>query len=172
MGYMTIISILNDGWSRIKENPKEFIDKIETGMFTYRGKQVSHFSIGTFSSPLAVVKSKHADVPQLVYCQHNSTTDISAVSENKDSLSQLKYHKEVLNNSKQLIEAAEERIYDIIGTRVLKMIQENEENITDLSIDEIYQYIKNDEWAKELKICNKTFAKYLKKNYKYIRVVC
>lgn len=170
MGYMTIISILNDGWSRIKDNPKEFIDKIETGMFSYRGKQVSHFSIGNFSSPLAVVKSKHADVPQLVYCQHNSTTDISAVSENKDSLNQLKYHKEVLNNSKKLIEAAEERIYDIVGARILESINTKGDKIEDLSIDEIHQYIKEDEWAKELKICNKTFAKYIKKNFKYIRV--
>lgn len=36
MGYMTTITILNDGFDQIKENPKEFVDAINDGMDGYR----------------------------------------------------------------------------------------------------------------------------------------
>ena len=32
MGYMTVVSILNDAWHDIKENPKAFIENISKGM--------------------------------------------------------------------------------------------------------------------------------------------
>lgn len=75
MGFMTIISILNDGWDAIKSNPEEFIKNIERGML-FGGSSVRSFGVGYHANPMMVKSSKHADFTQLVMACENRMTDL------------------------------------------------------------------------------------------------
>ena len=51
MGYMTVVSILNDGWHTIEEHPQEFVENIFNGMTEGRGpfekqKRVKSYPVG------------------------------------------------------------------------------------------------------------------------------
>lgn len=75
MGFMTIISILNDGWDAIKSKPEEFIKNIERGML-FGGSSVRSFGVGYHANPMMVKSSKHADFTQLVMACENRMTDL------------------------------------------------------------------------------------------------
>ncbi|WP_097005259.1 hypothetical protein [Lacrimispora amygdalina] len=170
MGYMTIISILNDAWETIKQHPEEFIDNIEKGMEYYRGKTVKSYPVGNHCNPMVVHQSEHADTPQLLLAHCNSMIDLNAVRENKDSLFHLKYHMKSLGLAKNLIKCAEENIYDVVGKRIVHSLQEDK-GANKMTLEEIIPYCEADEWRKELKIQSKVLAKYIKKNYIYIKAV-
>ena len=170
MGYMTVVSILNDAWETIKEHPEEFIDNIEKGMVCHRGETVKSYPVGNHCNPMEVHQSEHADIPQLLLAHGNAMIDLNAVRENKDSLFHLKYHMKSLGLAKNLIKCAEENIYDVVGKRIMDSLPEDME-ISKMTVEEIIPYCEADEWRKELKIQSKTLAKYIKKNYIYKKTV-
>ncbi|WP_373262240.1 hypothetical protein [Hungatella hathewayi] len=168
MGYMTIVSILNDAWDVIEKHPEEFIENIEKGMHLYKGKTINDFPVGNYCNPMEVHQSVHADVPQLLLAHRNALTDLNAVKENKDSLFLMQYQMESLQLAKNLIKCAEENIYDIVGKRVLDSIPV-EKNISKMELEEICKYCKANEWRKELKISSQTLAKHIKRYYSSIK---
>lgn len=165
MGYMTIISILNDGWETIKNHKDEFIEKIENAMVSKNGTKITHCSIHNFSSPLIVHSSQHADVPQVVLAQYNTMIDINESLKDNITLEQLKGRKKEIETVKSLIKCAEENVENVIGRRIKKAIKKDGKIIKELKIEEILDYLKRDEWAKEMKLCNKRFAKQIKQYY-------
>jgi len=103
MGFMTVVSILNDGWDTIKKHPDQFIENIEKGMNgnfesdigTYRS-MVNDYSVGNFANPMEVAKSFHADTLQVFFVGQNCMTMLTDYSakEKKDIEFQLKKIKE------------------------------------------------------------------------------
>lgn len=168
MGYMTIVSILNDAWDVIEKHPEEFIKNIEKGMHLYKGKTINDFPVGNYCNPMEVHQSVHADVPQLLLAHRNALTDLNAVKENKDSLFLMQYQMESLQLAKNLIKCAEENIYDIVGKKVLDSIPV-EKDASRMELEEIYEYCEDNEWRKELKISSKMLAKHIKRYYLSIK---
>lgn len=76
MGYMTVVSILNDAWETIKRHPEEFIENIEKGMNHpyYQDGAVQSYPVGNYYNPMEVAASFHADVPQVFYAGRNCMT--------------------------------------------------------------------------------------------------
>lgn len=169
MGYMTVISVLNDGFENIKRHPGQFLENIEKGMVS-NGPTVKSYPVGNHGNPMEVHRSVHADTPQLLLAHCNSLTDINAVRENKDSLFHLKRHMSEIKLAKNLIESAEDSIYDVVGKKVLDMIPEGKD-IANLSIEEIMPYCESSEWRQELNIPTNKLAKYIKRYYNYIKTV-
>lgn len=80
MGFMTEISILNDGWDRLKdsilEDPERFVSKIQELMNgdEHPGDLDDLMRLGNGST---VYRSHHADVPVLYLAWRNSFLDLS-----------------------------------------------------------------------------------------------
>ena len=80
MGYMTVVSILNDAWHDIKENPEQFIANIEKGMHDYdTSKVIHHYPISGYCNPMEVRRSFHANQSNLLLVGGNHMEDIVAI---------------------------------------------------------------------------------------------
>ena len=76
MGYMTVVSILNDAWATIKENPKQFIQNIEDGMENFYGHTVNSYPVGNYSNPMEVRRSFHANQSKVLVVGGNHMEDL------------------------------------------------------------------------------------------------
>lgn len=103
MGYMTVVSILNDGLDVIKKQPEEFVNNIECGVDgisadrKYRySNNVNDYPVGNFANPMEVAKSFHADNPQIFYVGQNCMTMLTdwTASSKEDMEFQLERIKE------------------------------------------------------------------------------
>ncbi|KAA9007261.1 hypothetical protein F4V43_01885 [Paenibacillus spiritus] len=118
MGYMTTITVLNDEFSQIKANPKEFVDKICEGMRGYRRSlnsieisNVNSFGIGNHCNNVIVAKSNHADDPRMFITYQNSMDIIGWGNDSKH----LEYRKRLLKIAKKMIEYEEQQIKKLEG---------------------------------------------------------
>lgn len=103
MGFMTVVSILNDGWDTIKKHPDQFIKNIEMGMAgddengirSYHS-MVNEYPVDNFSNPMEVAKSFHADTPHVFFAGRNCMTMLTDYSakDKKEIEFQLKRIKE------------------------------------------------------------------------------
>lgn len=111
MGYMTVVSVLNDGWPFIEKHPDQFVRNIFDGM-TGSGKSleklkmVNSYPVGNHCNPMQVAKSFHADCPQIFYVGQNSMTMLTDwTAKNKDDieaqLKQIKSAKSMLNHQEK-----------------------------------------------------------------------
>ncbi|WP_342423097.1 hypothetical protein [Paenibacillus sp. FSL E2-0178] len=114
MGYMTTITILNDGFSQIKDNPKEFVDKIGEGMNGNRRflgsteiNNVNSFGVGNHCNNVIVAKSNHADDPRLFISYQNS---MDTIGWGNDDSTHLEYRKRLVKIAKGMIQYEEEQI--------------------------------------------------------------
>lgn len=69
MGFMTEVSILNDRWGEIREEPKNFVEQIYESSMS-NGREPSYV-IGQTT----VAKTHHADVLRVYYAAGNSFFD-------------------------------------------------------------------------------------------------
>ena len=76
MGYMTCVSILNDGFDQIEKHPEEFVRNIKKGMSQYHGSSVESYPVGNHANPMDVKRSQHADTPQVVLLYANEMIDL------------------------------------------------------------------------------------------------
>jgi hypothetical protein len=76
MGYMTVVSILNDAWETIKENPDQLLKNIEEGMNSY-GNTVQSFPVGNHANPMEVHSSFHANHQVVLVVGGNHMEDLS-----------------------------------------------------------------------------------------------
>lgn len=76
MGFMTVVSILNDAWDTIKENPEQFIKNIEEGMENYHGSSVQHYPVGNYANPMEVHRSFHANLNKVLVVGGNHMEDL------------------------------------------------------------------------------------------------
>lgn len=77
MGYMTVVSILNDAWDTIKKNPKQFIENIEDGMENYHAPAVQHYPVGNYANPMEVHRSFHANLNKVLVVGGNHMEDLT-----------------------------------------------------------------------------------------------
>jgi len=121
MGYMTVISVLNDGWETIKNHADEFMENIENGMqggHVFR-RNVNTFSVGNHCNPMEVSKSFHADNAQVFYVGQNCMTMLTDWTTNnkrdiefqlkriKDAKSMINYREKELKEKLNIISAYE-----------------------------------------------------------------
>lgn len=120
MGYMTVVSILNDGWHTIKDNPDIFIENIQKGMQgEYRASTVQHYPIKGFCNPMEVRRSFHADRSVLLLVGQNhmeEIADINPMRENDDFY--LAYKARTLMSAEDQLEQARMQVLTTI-TRFL-----------------------------------------------------
>jgi hypothetical protein len=81
MGFMTDITILNDGWDQIAKNPKEFVEKMSSlmrgGYMDYDDPNRDSFGVGSYGNQVQVGGSHHADDPRLYLSHLNSLTPLN-----------------------------------------------------------------------------------------------
>lgn len=109
MGYMTIVSFLNDGFDVMRNDPKRVVENIINGATDYRKKHtVNSYSVGNFVNPMAVAKSFHADCPNVFLAGQNSLTMLTDYS--TDSISDMEFQLQGIKDAKQLLKQAEKRL--------------------------------------------------------------
>lgn len=112
MGYMTTITILNDGFGNIEKDPQKFTDNIKDGMnginrwdLTKR-KNINSYGVGNHTNLMEVAKSHHADDPRMYVIFQNS---MDCIGWGNDS-EHLEHRKRVLKIAKDMICREEEEI--------------------------------------------------------------
>ena len=83
MGYMTVVSILNDAWDTIKENPEQFIKNIEEGMESRYGLAVQSYPVGNYANPMEVHRSFHANLNHVLVVGENHMEDLTELKPGK-----------------------------------------------------------------------------------------
>lgn len=113
MGYMTTITILNDGFSQIKNSPAEFVEKIDEGMDgikrflgSYERNNINSYGVGNHCNNVLVAKSNHADDPRLFISYQNSMDIIGWGNDSRD----IKHRKRLLKIAKDMIKFEEQEI--------------------------------------------------------------
>lgn len=80
MGYMTVVSILNDAWNTIKENPEQFIKNIEEGMHSYHGPSINHYPVDNYANPMEVHRAFHANLTHVLVVGGNHMEDLTELN--------------------------------------------------------------------------------------------
>ena len=78
MGYNTVVTVLNDAFDQIRNDPefgKNLVDHAIRHDRISRG-MINSFPSGNHCNPAQIVSVHHADVPQLVMVRHNLGTPI------------------------------------------------------------------------------------------------
>lgn len=163
MGYMTNLSILNDGWDLIKKNPEDFIREIESGMAPHSSEVVTYHSIKNFSSPVIVSRSMHADIPQLTLSHCNSMVALHMPQENLEDLHHFSYLQGSIATAQRVLDYAKQEVEDKVCIEVLRNIKAQGKDVTEMSDDELSAVIKNNAWAKEVS-WKVNFLKLIRKN--------
>ena len=118
MGYMTIVTFLNDGFDQIEEYPEQFIEAIKLGMYgidkhnrnSNRNFITTH-SIGYHGNLVEIAKSHHADDYRLYLVGRNAMTTFGYANE----IDNIKYRKELVEMAKWIIKDEEKRIKELEG---------------------------------------------------------
>ena len=128
MGYMTVVTILNDGWHVIKKNKDELIDRIEDGMKGIERscgsphlskKRVTKHSIKNYSSVVSVNRSFHADDENLLYVGMNNMKNLSHADPDL-SIDHIKTRIKDLNHASELLNRSKEYMYIRMAEYILK----------------------------------------------------
>lgn len=118
MGYMTTITILNDGFDQIKQNPERFVENIQLGMngintWRKRERKINTYSVGNHCNPMEVAQSHHADEARLYLVYQNMMTTFGWANDLED----IKLRKRLLEEVKFIIEEEERKIKELENTK-------------------------------------------------------
>jgi hypothetical protein len=83
MGFMTTLTILNDGFDQIQKHPEDFVTGIRENMNDGGG-----FGVGNHANCVEVMRSSHADYFRLFATQYNSTVELSPYSRHTQEVAQ------------------------------------------------------------------------------------
>lgn len=97
---MTEVSILNDRWDEIQQNPKKFVDEIYEASIPGRG----HNPFDYVTGQTTVIPSHHTDDMRVLYAAKNSFFD--AYPERNMDKRQLKIHLTCLKEMTKYIKLA------------------------------------------------------------------
>lgn len=118
MGYLTTITIYNDGCDLIKKYPKEFAEKVYDsclGVYTI-DKSSNTFGLGYHGNLVTVQKPRHAD-DHTIYV-HNGNTLVEVNAYSKDFKTLLKNNPDFAN---KLIKQLKDEVKSLN-----KLLKENE----------------------------------------------
>ena len=114
MGYMTVVSFLNDGFGVMRDDPKKVVENIIKGAADYRKNHtVNSYSVGNFVNPMEVAKSFHADYSNVFLAGQNSLTMLTDYSHN--SISDMEFQLQRIKEAKQLLNQSEKRLKEYLG---------------------------------------------------------
>lgn len=120
MGYMTVVSILNDGWDTIKQNPKTFMENIEKGMHGYGHAAVQSFPVGNYANPMEVHRSRHANMSQLLLVGGNKMEDLNDFEPHRMSDFYLAYKLRAIHEAEEKLEDAKEFLIRYVADELAK----------------------------------------------------
>lgn len=112
MGFMTTITILNDGFDQIEKYPKEFVECIKDGKDGVikpggiSNKLVNDYGVGNFCNCVKVAQSHHADNPRLYLVYQNMMVSLGL----NNDITNIELRKRLLEIAKTLIKNEEEQI--------------------------------------------------------------
>ena len=124
MGYMTVVSILNDAWHTIKENPKQFIENIEKGMHEYASpKVINHYPVSGYCNPMEVRRSFHANQSNLLLVGGNHMEDIVAMDPNRTDDFYLAYKVRAMHEAEEKVEVAKTNLCVAIANAIATAVK-------------------------------------------------
>ena len=134
MGYMTVVSFLNDGISTFKEHPEQVIDNIISGgMGVSNGRRlhraVNDYPVGNFANPMEVAQSFHADFSQVFLAGQNSMTMLTDwrfnnINDMEFQLSRIKEAKRLLTKTEKSLKENLEKLKKYkTGVKVKSLIE-------------------------------------------------
>ena len=125
MGYMTVISFLNDAEDQVKKNPERLAEIVSQAMMGInseehlggRKKLIQNYGIGNHCNPINSLKPQHADVPLLCLAYQNMLLPIGYNNKNYNDQVDVRIRKESLQIIKRLIKEEE---------KIIKQLEEQE----------------------------------------------
>ena len=142
MGYMTVVSILNDAWDTIKEHKEQFIENIEQGMHEYHtGKKVNSYPVSNYANPMEVHQSFHANMNKVLVVGGNHMEDIVELQPSRiDSDFYLAYKLRMANVARAMANSASNEIIEAFARTTAQGIK-----TLGLGIDNIREYVEKTE---------------------------
>lgn len=110
LGYMTTITILNDGFSDIERNPEDFVRGIGKAMHDGGG-----FGVGSHANCVEVMRSDHADIFRLYATQYNSVIELSPYSQDTLAVAERLPHvvRQLIDQARHSLDLLENKINDL-----------------------------------------------------------
>ena len=164
MGYMTVVSILNDGWDIMKKNPDIFIENIQKGMSgNYRSSSVQHYPVKGYCNPMEVRRSFHADQSVLVMVGQNHMEDVSDFDPNRNNDFYLAYKARMLSAVEDKVEYAYQQLAEKISSlAITEMIRRKLDTTPVLEVQEefeAYQALPKNKKSNVFKMTEKAFSR-------------
>ena len=163
MGFMTVVTILNDGWETIKENKEQFVNAIEDGMAAEKGP-VHYYAIGNHSNPVIVAKSQHADVPQLVLAQFNDVEVIRSLPK-QVSIPEAVQYKNRLDTAERVLESAKGSLLDCVCESIIEDIKNAGSDPYNLDTETLTYCIAESAYRTQLQLSKKEILKRMVKYF-------
>lgn len=122
MGMMTVVIVLNDAWTTIKANSKQFMQNIENGMGCNPSKKkINDFAVGNHANPMKVHTSFHADNKQVLVVGENHATNLYEFDKTKaDDEFYLNHLYTEAQFAAYRAEGAKNRVLEAIGKLIEK----------------------------------------------------
>lgn len=119
MGQMTVVSILNDAWPTIKENPEKFIENIEKGMMDYYdSKDVHSYPVGNHANPMEVHTSFHSNMTQVLTVGGNHMENLKDMKPSKRDDFYLSYKLSLAQKAQEAVDAAKSNVVDALSAMI------------------------------------------------------
>lgn len=124
MGYMTVVSILNDGWHLLQENPDKFMDNISRGMRgEYRGSVVQEYGVQGFANPMEVHRSFHANESNLLLVGQNHMENVADINPNRMDDFYLTYKVKTLQQAAYALSFAEDQVFAALANTIADVVR-------------------------------------------------
>lgn len=148
---MTVVSILNDAWQTIKENPQQFIENIEAGMENYYGTSVHSYPVGNYSNPMEVHSSFHANINKVIFVGGNHMENLAELGRNKSDDFYLAYKLRSVRTAEMIAKETTEQIIEQLANTIAANIKASGEdaNAAFVYVDrsETYKLLSKEEQA-------------------------
>lgn len=138
MGYMTVVSILNDAWHDMEQNPKQFMENIQRGMHDYQSsKIINHYPVSGYANPMEVHRSFHANQSNLLLVGGNHMENVAFLDPNRNDDFYLAYKVRVMHEAEEKIECLKTNLYCTIASAI-KTAMTNQGK----TVDDVYEVAK------------------------------
>lgn len=157
MGYMTVVSILNDGWHLLQENPDKFMDNISRGMRgEYRGSVVQAYGVQGFANPMEVHRSFHANESNLLLVGQNHMENVADINPNRMDDFYLTYKVKTLQQAAYALSFAEDQVFAALANTIADVVRrENKDSAQVAETFKAYQALDTREKTRVLKLVQK-----------------
>lgn len=133
MGYMTVVSILNDAWDTMKENPKKFMENVEAGMNNYNGSAVQSYPIGSYANYMEVHRSFHSNLNKVLVVGGNHMEDLTELKPWKTNDDfYLAYKMRMVNLAEEMAKSAKQEVMDCAAEMIAKDMARANQDVSEI----------------------------------------